>query len=222
MERREVGGVFPNLFAAGALDSAAEFYEARHTGESRVAGFDADIVQLSPRDDLRFGYRIWSEKRTGLVVKTQTLDQTGRVLEQAAFSELQLDAPVKVAALQRMMSNTDGFKVEKLERVASSPEAEGWRLKATVVGFKSQSSYRRAPATSILQWTFSDGLAMVSLFIEPFDARRHISEGDASMGATHMLARRIASKGGEWWVTAVGEVPVKTLRAFVDNLERLR
>ena len=68
-------------------------------GQGRVAGFDADIVQLDPRDGLRFGYRIWSEKRTGLVVKTQTLDDAGRVLEQAAFSELQLDAPVQAAKL---------------------------------------------------------------------------------------------------------------------------
>jgi sigma-E factor negative regulatory protein RseB len=222
LEQRQMGGVFPNLFAAGALESTAEFYDARQTGEDRVAGFDADVVQLNPADDLRFGYRIWSEKRTGLVVKTQTLDQTGRVLEQVAFSELQLDAPVKVAALQRLMNATEGYKIEKLERVASTPEAEGWRLKGAVKGFKSQSCYRRAPATSVLQWTFSDGLAMVSLFIEAYDARRHASEGHASMGATHMLARKLTAKGAEWWITAVGEVPVKTLRAFADNHERLR
>ena len=48
------------------------------------------MVQLAPKDNLRFGYRIWSEKKSGLVVKVQTLDLEGNVLEQAAFSELVL------------------------------------------------------------------------------------------------------------------------------------
>jgi sigma-E factor negative regulatory protein RseB len=55
------------------------------------------VVELNPRDKLRYGYRIWSEKKSGLVVKLQTLDVDGRVLEQAAFSELQLDAPVQAS-----------------------------------------------------------------------------------------------------------------------------
>lgn len=221
-ERREAGGVFPNLFAAGVLTSTADFYIARQVGEARVAGFDADVVQMSPRDGLRFGYRIWSEKRTGLVVKTQTIDQVGRVLEQAAFSELQLDAPVKASVLQRMMNSTEGYRVEKSERMRTTPESEGWALKAPVPGFQSQSCYRR-PATataSMVQWIFSDGLATVSLFIEPFDAERHVREGVASLGATHTLVRRLAAAGSDWWVTAVGEVPLSTLRVFVDGLER--
>ena len=46
--------------------SIPEFYSARQTGSERVAGFDADVVQVQPKDGLRFGYRIWSEKKSGL------------------------------------------------------------------------------------------------------------------------------------------------------------
>ena len=221
-ERREGGGVFPNLFAAGALGSTADFYAARQIGEGRVAGFEADIVQLKPTDRLRFGYRIWSEKRTGLVIKTQTLDPSGRVLEQTAFSELQLDAPVKAASLRRMMNNTQGYRVEKSERVRTTAEAEGWALKVPIPGFSPQSCYRAAASASTppVQWIFSDGLATVSLFMEPFDAARHASEGTASLGATHTLVKRLALPDADWWITAVGEVPVSTLQVFIDSLER--
>jgi sigma-E factor negative regulatory protein RseB len=73
------------------------------------------------------------------------------------------------------------------------------------------------------QCVFSDGLAAVSVFIEPYAAAQH--EGhlngqlDAALGgATHLLARRI---GDTDWVTVVGEVPPRTLKRFVAGVSRL-
>jgi sigma-E factor negative regulatory protein RseB len=79
-EQRESLGPFPNFLKNGE-NALPEFYGVRPIGSERVAGFDADVVELVPRDKLRFGYRIWSEKKTGLVIKLQTLDALGRVLE---------------------------------------------------------------------------------------------------------------------------------------------
>lgn len=228
-EKRESLGLFPHLLKSA--DSAIDqFYSARAQGSERVAGFEADVVQLAPKDKLRFGYRIWSEKKTGLVVKLQTLDAEGRVLEQVAFSELQLDAPVSMDKLTQMMRNTEGYKLEKPELVKTTAAAEGWLLKSEVPGFKPMSCYRRPAGTDVqsssplVQWVFSDGLASVSLFIEPFDRRRHGAEGLMAMGATHTLVRRMTDKGsdkdGGWWLTVVGEVPGPTLQAFAQGLER--
>ena len=72
----------------------------------------------------------------------------------------------------------------------------------------------------MVQWLFSDGLATVSLFLEPFDPRRHASEGVAAMGATHTLTKRLPDANGAWWVTAVGEVPPTALKALVSRVER--
>ena len=44
-----------------------------------VAGHEADGVQLVPKDPWRYGYRVWSEKKTGLVMKLQTVDASGRI-----------------------------------------------------------------------------------------------------------------------------------------------
>jgi sigma-E factor negative regulatory protein RseB len=213
-ERRETLGMFPDLLRPD--DSAIPgFYSARRVGSDRVAGFDADIVQVLPRDGLRFGYRIWSEKKSGLVVKLQTLDDSGRVLEQAAFSELQLDAPLRMDKLAHMMAVPEGWRVEKADALKTTAAAEGWALKQPVAGFKSMNCYKR-PAEGVLQWIFSDGLASVSLFVEDFDRTRHLREGVFASGATHTLTRRVQ----DWWVTAVGEVPPQTLRAFSLSLER--
>ncbi len=229
-EKRESLGLFPNLLKSS--DSAiGQFYAARQVGSERVAGFDADVVQLAPKDGLRYGYRVWSEKKSGLVVKLQTVNAQGQVLEQAAFSDLQMDAPVSMAKLTQMMGNTEGYKVEKPDLVKTTALAEGWMLKNAVPGFKPMSCFKRgvavaegAAADSTLQWIFSDGLASVSLFVEAFDRQRHVQEGLLSMGATQMLTRRFTDrqgeKGPEWWVTLVGEVPAPTLTIFAQGLER--
>jgi sigma-E factor negative regulatory protein RseB len=219
-EKRESLGLFPNLLKSSET-SIPDFYVARRVGADRVAGFETDVVHLSPKDSLRFGYRIWAEKKTGLVVKLQTVDAEGKVLEQAAFSELQLDAPVRIDKLSQMMASTDGWRIEKAEVVKSTAGAEGWQLKAAVAGFKPISCYKRpasgAPAPEgTMQWIFSDGLAAVSLFVEPFDRQRHLQEGLFASGATQTLTRRIQ----DWWLTAVGEVPPQTLKAFAQSLER--
>lgn len=228
-EKRESLALFPGL--SGAPDSAlADFYSVRTLGNDRVAGFDADVVSLEPRDGLRFGYRIWSERRSGLVVKLQTLDGDGRVVEQSAFSELQLDASVKARALSQMMAATAGYRIEKAELDRTTPLAEGWTLKRPVAGFKPTSCYRRALGATdtagarkrTMQWTFSDGLASVSLFVEPYDAQRRPQEVLLARGATYTLTRRLVDQGSDWWLTAVGEVPPQTLEAFAQGLARIR
>jgi sigma-E factor negative regulatory protein RseB len=234
-EKRESLGLFPGLLKA--TDSPiGQYYAAKAIGGvERVAGFEADVVQLTPKDALRFGYRVWSEKKSGLVVKLQTLDVDGRVLEQAAFSELQLDAPVSMSKLSQMMANTEGYKVEKQDLVKTTASAEGWVLKSPVPGFKPMSCFKRtvvkgegAATEAAMQWIFSDGLASVSLFVEAFDRQRHVSEGALGMGATQSLTRKISEKSSEkmgdkpteWWLTLVGEVPAPTLLMFAQGLER--
>lgn len=211
-EEREALGIFPNFLKSN--DSAiAEFYNLKVLDSERIAGLDAEVVQLIAKDALRYSYRIWTERKSGLVVKLQTLDATGRVIEQAAFSELNLDAPVKMEKLTAMMNNTAGMKLEQVEMSKTTAIAQGWTMSRNVPGFAPMNCLKRAET---MQWIFSDGLATVSLFVEPFDRKRHNQEGAWSMGATQTLTKRL----DDWWLTSVGEVPSSTLKVFAQQLER--
>jgi sigma-E factor negative regulatory protein RseB len=221
-EKRESLGLFPNIVQTDAI-TIASFYRVKAIGRDRVAGHEADVAQLNPVDGWRYGYRVWTEKKSGLVVKLQTLNGDGQVMEQAAFSELQLGTPVSMAALTRMMGDTDGYRVEKTDLVKTTAAAEGWVMKTEVPGFKSLSCLRRPDQkrvdmshTNTIQWVFSDGLATVSVFIEDYDPRHHVRPGLWVLGATHTLKRRMA----HWWLTIVGEVPPATLAAFAHGLDR--
>jgi len=218
-EKRESLGLFPELLKS-AGGHIGDFYQARQEGRERVAGVDTDVIALLPKDNMRFGYRVWAEQKKGLVVKLQTLDTDGKVLEQAAFSELQFDVPVKVEKLVQMMNKVDGYRVEKPELVKTTASAEGWALKKPVAGFQPMSCHKRPraaqPGDAPMQWVFSDGLASVSIFVEPFDAQRHLKESRMAMGATQSLTRRMET----WWLTVIGEAPMATLGQFADGLER--
>ncbi|MDD2843521.1 MAG: MucB/RseB C-terminal domain-containing protein [Rhodoferax sp.] len=225
-EKRESFGLFPNLLNR-ADSSIARYYGLKVLGQDRVAGLVSDGVQLVPVDALRYGYKVWTHRESGVVVKLQTLDVAQRVLEQTAFSELQLGEPVSMARLAALMDNTEGFKVYKPELLKTTPAQEGWSFKGQVAGFQPMACHKRVSASqadraaNTLQWVFSDGLASVSLFIESFDAVRHAkmqAHPPLTLGATHMLARRL----DDWWITAVGEVPMQTLVFFVQGLERAK
>lgn len=221
VEKRESLGLFPDMGRTPS-NQIPQFYSAREVGVQRVAGHLADTVEILPRDEWRFGYRIWSEQQSGLVVKIQTLGEQGAVLEQVAFTELQLDAPVSMDKLKQAMKDTRGYEVIKPALKKTTAEAQGWRLKEAIPGFQSMSCHTReagqglAPGQAPMQWVFSDGLASVSLFVEPFDEQRHRQEKPAAVGATHSVGRRV----GDHWVTAMGEVPLATLKRFIQAIER--
>lgn len=220
-EKRDSLRLFPDLNSASG-QQIATFYSVKVLGHDRVAGHDADVVAFHPKDNLRFGYKVWAERKTGLVVKLQTLAANGQVLEQVAFTELQLDAPVKMENLSKLMANTKGYQVVEPDVRPTTPEAQGWRVKKPVAGFNPVGCHVRieaaGPHPALMQWVFSDGMAAVSLFVEGLDPGRHTKDKMASTGATHTVATRV----GGYWVTAMGEVPFETLRLFVSALERVR
>jgi len=217
-DRRELLRLFPGPLRVPGVE-VGDFYRAEVRGTERVAGFDAWVVDFQPRDALRYGHRIWSEKGTGLVLKLQTLDTNGAVLEQVAFTELHLDVPLRVEVLAQQMDDTRGYRVVRPTLNKTTPDAEGWRLKADVPGFRPVTCWARAEEAGRprppLQCVFTDGLASVSLF---FGAGESGAGHRGQLGAMHVLTQRVAGQP----VTALGEVPRATLQRFLDALERAR
>lgn len=216
-ERRETLRLFPGPLKPTGL-KVDEFYRAELRGRDRVAGFEAWVVEFVPRDGWRYGYRIWSELRSGLALKLQTLGSSQQVLEQMAYTELQLDAPLRLETLLRQMDDTRGWRVARPQLSKTTPQAQGWRIAPAVPGFQVIGCWQREAesgrARPPLQCVLSDGLASVSLFLgggEPAPATSR------SSGAVQVRAQRI----GETAVVAVGEAPAPTLERLLAGVERL-
>ena len=224
-EQRDPVAEFPALPAVASqrwLDS----YEPQALSRERIAGHDADVLMLKPRDRLRFAQRLWADHETGLLLRNDVIGPGGEVLETSAFTDVQIGAKVSPEAVLGPMKQLSGYRVQRWHAERAQVEAEGWALARPVPGFQLVSCTKRPldPATDagatapVLQSVFSDGLAHVSVFIEPFDAQRHGKAMGTSLGATHTLT----SRQGDWWFTVVGEVPMATAQQFGAMFERKR
>lgn len=204
---------------------ALEQYELRREGLTRVAGREAMVLLLEPRDSLRYVQRLWADVASGLMLRADVLGPVNggarAVLESTAFSEVEIGVRPQPDLVLQVMRRLEGYRVLRPQQQRTSLEAEGWVLARPVAGFRHAGCMRRPMETAggevpVLQSVFSDGLTHVSLFVEPYKAEHHRSEMQAQQGATATLMQR----RGEYWVTVVGDVPPATLKLFADALER--
>ena len=214
-ERRETLRLFPGPQKVPGV-KVDDHYRAELRGRERIAGFEAWVVEFVPRDTWRYGYRLWSELRTGLALKLQTLGASQQVLEQLAYTELQLDTPLRVEALLRQMEDTRGWRTVRPQLTKTTPQAQGWRLTPMVPGFQPIGCWQREPEPGRgrppLQCVLSDGLASVSLFLGG-------SEAPATARAIGAMQVRTA-RLGEHTLVAIGEVPPATLERLLAGVER--
>lgn len=202
---------------------ALESYEARWMGQERVAGIEADVVLLKPRDALRFAQRLWAERETGLLVRADMLGSRGEVLDSSAFTDLKIGAKLSADSFLAPMKRLDGFKVLHPPSQRVQLDTEGWNLSKPIAGFQLLSCARRAlesaagsgDARQVLQAVYSDGLTHVSVFIESYDVQRH-KPMRTSLGATQTTMGR----QGDWWITVMGDVPMATVQLFEAQLQR--
>jgi sigma-E factor negative regulatory protein RseB len=204
---------------------ALEQYAWRPEGAARVAGREATVFVLEPRDALRYAQRLWADQATGLMLRADVIGPgAGQpVLESAAFSEIEIDVEPQPQFVLQTLLKLDGYRVLRPPQQRTTLEAEGWVLAKPVPGFHLAGCLNRGMATAgeaerVLQAVFTDGLTHVSVFLEPFRPQHHRREMQARQGATATVTRR----RGEHWVTAVGDVPPATLQFFADAIEQRR
>jgi len=212
---------FPALLAVSG-EQVLSVYEPKLLGDDRVAGIDSQVIELDPKDAYRFAYKLWADKKTGLLLRAQTLDPNGQVLEQLSFSQIRIGVPVDKAAIVNGIRNTAGWTVVRPPVEPVDMAAQGWQISPTVPGFRKIRELRRPmaareagqPTIPVDQAVFSDGLAAISVFVEPVENNTR-KEGAGSSGATHVLVKR----RGDFWITLLGEVPQSTLQQFASAIE---
>ncbi len=215
VERRVRREKFPALLAAPATD-VNDHYRFEPGNPERVAGHLCDVAQLTPRDDLRFGYRLWVDRSSGLLLKVETLDAQGTVLEQVAFTDIRIGGHIDPNQLKPSFSTTDGWHTEEHPTQPASFDGADWNLTVAPPGFRPILEVKRTfgNGREVGQIVLSDGLAAVSLFVESASGSTR-TEGEASKGSTHIVTK---SLGGTYWVTVVGEVPLKTVREIASQV----
>jgi sigma-E factor negative regulatory protein RseB len=213
VERKARAESFPAL-AATATAELLQHYSVKIVGRERVGGFDCQVLEIQPRKADRYGYRLWVDRATGLMLRSQTLNERGDVLEQMAFADVRIGG-VDREQLKPSWS-TDGWRVDRTAHRPIDLREQGWRL-VPPSGFKPLFAVRRPMAgEQAMQAVYSDGLASLSVFIEPATAAT-ASDQLPQRGPINSYVRRV----GDSMVTVVGEVPAETARAVAQAAERI-
>ena len=184
------------------------WYDLSVQGKSRVAGRDAVIVSLSPRDQHRYAFELHLDRKTGLPLRSLMLNEKGQLLERFQMTSLDTDNLPTDAQLHASAA------CKPVKRVASSKTeaVAGWRSDWLPPGFELiNSTVRRDPSrdSAVSSLMYDDGLARFSVFLEPVkeDASADVR---TQLGPTSAVSRRLNTPKGKVMVTVVGEIPLGT------------
>jgi sigma-E factor negative regulatory protein RseB len=217
--RRAEARSFPSLLPQSLLNLDKN-YAIALGGSARVVDRNAQEVTISPRDNYRYGYRLWADRESGLLLKANLVDDKGKVIEQFMFTSVELGGVIPDTAFEPREAGKDyiWYREEKENAVSSSINKE-WEVKRLPPGFTlSMHMTRMIPnrKTPVEHMIFSDGLAVVSVFVEKLE--NEPVAGDTSdvmhIGAVHARGINI----GTHQVTVVGEVPVVTVDLISESI----
>lgn len=215
VEKHRQHRFFPALLPVPA-SAIAERYALKPVGRANVAGRESVGVMLEPRDEYRYGYILWADAATGLLLKAVTLDASNQPAGQFMFTQVDIgNAPER----EQLKSGFAGKKAVGVPSREMPIGVEGWKVKQLPAGFTKVMETRRmlpGKKTPVVHQVYTDSLATVSLFIEPYASVENPMRGLASQGLMSIYARPL----GEYQVTVLGEVPPVTVMQLANSLVR--
>lgn len=184
------------------------WYDLKVAGQSRVAGREAVIISVTPRDQHRYGFDLDLDKRTALPLRSLMVNEKGQLLERYQMIALDTDQPPSDSDL-RPRPGCQPLQPALGKRTTGSV---GWRSDWLPPGFELIGSRAQVqgddngPASSLL---YDDGLSRFSVFLEP---AKDANESDirTQLGPTSAVSRHLMTAKGAIRVTVVGEIPLGT------------
>jgi len=203
------------------IELIAAHYHFSTIGEERVAGRDAWVVKITPKDGFRYGYQLWIDKQNYLLLKSEMQDDQGKSLETVMFTELQVLDSIEDERFQPSIAGNEftwhQFNQRNVLDENNQDVNNAWQVTWIPDGFKQNlpgeiiSSNTDSPMDHMI---FSDGISTVSIFIERLNSVNPINNGALNMGGVNVYS----TTTGNYQVTAIGEVPQPTVIRMADSV----
>ena len=212
-----------------------DFYHIESLPPTHILGRAARVIVVNPKDQFRFGYRLWLDEKTAMPLKTQLCDSRGQVIEQIFFARLDMPENIPDSELAPAV-RTEGMRWVRQgpSHDSASPALSAYRASELPPGFHLTVAGAQTlggatvPASHLV---YSDGLATVSVFVEApqSDARGAGSGADAAASPPAEPPMQGLARVGSGFaystvvqghqVTAVGEVPAKTVEFIAHSVK---
>jgi sigma-E factor negative regulatory protein RseB len=218
IEKRNARQQMP-LLLPERLNSVIENYVVSKEESDRVAGHECVWIALTPRDNLRYGRRFCAELSSGLPLRARTMSEKNQTVESFAFTELTIGGRFNREKVKSKYAATS--KKWRVDRsglnISDSAAVTGWVLNNQPPGFRKLTEMKRSIAgrsSSVSHIVFSDGLAAVSVFIEPA-SKKPSTPVLTHQGAVNMYTRT----NDDHKITVLGEAPAVTVMQIANSLE---
>jgi sigma-E factor negative regulatory protein RseB len=210
---------FPAAVLPEQLNGVTESYAVRMEAKDRVAGRDCHVIVLEPRDRMRYGHQFCADVATALPLRARTFNEKNQPLESFAFTEVKIGGSFNRDDVKsRYAQHSKDWKVDHSGfPTKEAPADTGWVITQQPAGFKKLTEMKRSIAgrtTMVSHIVYSDGLAAVSVFIEPLPKAR-IAHHLSHQGAVNIFTRPVA----DFMVTVLGEAPAATVMQIANSLE---
>ncbi|MEJ2514779.1 MAG: MucB/RseB C-terminal domain-containing protein [Gammaproteobacteria bacterium] len=220
VERREVAASSPLRAVLPQLSPRLDqWYEFRVMGRTRQLGRPAMVVEIRPRDSDRYGHRLWLDEDTAMPLKVHLVSESGHPVEALHFVDIELPDEIPAERMQPGVS-TEGFTWYRTREDVHqhAPEIQpSWQARDLPPGFELSVAHQQVLPGSdhaVEHLVYSDGLASVSVFVEPAGQGDAGMVGPAHIGAAHAYSALVHGHQ----VTVVGEVPALTVRRIALSM----
>lgn len=219
IEKRRGQHMFPALIPSDISQLKAN-YSIRTNGIDRVAGREGIGLALDPKDKFRYGYRLWTDKQHGLLLKIVSTNERNEAMEQMAFNQLMMLSTQNMEWFQPNVDHKKPYVMEENTVAEVTGELE-WVIGNLPAGYQKVEQVQRQvpgkpfPVTHLI---YSDGLASISVFIEKIAKGQAVKNGLVSTGATNLFARN----NGDHQIVAVGEVPATAVLEFANAVSFIK
>ena len=191
----------------------AEQYRFSVGADARVAGRPAVQIRVAPRDMYRFGYSMLLDKETGLLLQTDTIGRGKKPLETFRFVRVEFGASVPASGAGAIEHRAAHPHPDALS--GNPTLRQPWQVTWLPGGFTATDN----PGALSGRRTYTDGLAVISIFLEELERELHPGEGLVREGGTTSYTRGMRVDGQPVLVTVIGEVPVNTARMVADSVK---
>lgn len=217
-QRRANNQNFPSILPE-QLQGLDENYVIQLGKQERVAGRATQQVLIRARDNYRYGYHLWADRETSLLLRADLVDDKDRLLEQFVFTHVIIGGNIPLPALAPE-TERPGMVWHRDSSDPAQTAQVSWTATQLPKGFKLSRQIKRGlpqRKKPVEHLVYSDGLAAVSVFIEKQGSdAKDLVRGSNRTGAVNVYGTQINGHH----VTAVGEVPAATVSLIGGSMTR--
>jgi sigma-E factor negative regulatory protein RseB len=197
-------------------DQTQRCYVLEFGGTGRIAGQKVRGVNVLPKDSFRYGYRLWLEERSALMLKWELVDGERKPLAKLMFTDFRMGSEVDLSELVPS-SQLKKFRTVESRLPAGRGETAAlprWQPRELPPGFQlTDHRLFGQPGQGMFEHlVYSDGLAAVSVYVESSEGEEGQAAGLSRMGTTHAFSRL----ADDVFITVIGDVPEATVR-YIGN-----